>query len=65
MDRFSDCGGITMADTTPNSEHECRHCSGLCAGRAAKCPYCKRWLRREAAEMTSGRVAEGNRAGAR
>ncbi|MEZ5321464.1 MAG: hypothetical protein R2698_05220 [Microthrixaceae bacterium] len=25
----------------------CRHCSGLCAGRNARCPYCKKWLRRE------------------
>ena len=47
-----------MAETNPASEHECRHCSGLCAGRAAKCPYCKRWLRREAAEMTNGRSSE-------
>ncbi len=50
-----------MADATPNSEHECRHCSGLCAGRAAKCPYCKRWLRREAAELTNGRRSDDAR----
>lgn len=29
----------------------CRHCSGLCAGAAARCPYCKKWLRREPAGL--------------
>lgn len=38
-----------MYEAESNGTHECRHCSGLCAGRAAKCPYCKKWLRREPA----------------
>ncbi|MFN8052842.1 MAG: hypothetical protein U0Q22_15460 [Acidimicrobiales bacterium] len=48
-----------MGDATGTSEHECRHCSGLCAGRAAKCPYCKKWLRREPAELTNGDRSNG------
>lgn len=34
----------------------CRHCSGLCAGAAARCPYCKKWLRREPAELSHARA---------
>jgi len=30
-----------------NDTKACRHCSGLCAGKASKCHYCKRELRRE------------------
>ena len=52
---------MTTTDTShdDHDDHECRHCSGLCAGRASKCPYCKRWLRRDAAEWASATRSGG------
>lgn len=34
-----------------NNSPGCRHCCGLIAGRADKCPYCKNWLRREPVQL--------------
>ena len=49
----------TEIDEADHDHHECRHCSGLCAGRAARCPYCKRWLRRDDTAEWSAGVSTG------